>query len=426
MRRLLMVLLMLCMAGTVMASVTGNVSDTIKEDPGVIYINPPTRITGDTIGDPFFITVLPSTVTGTTVGFAHDYDEACPYSGSLAPDVVYSFTPTADIAINVDLCYSSYDTKVYVYMDAATPGAPLACNDDFYFGAPCYTYSSKLEFVPCPTGHTYYIVIDGYGSQSGSYNMVVTDAGTPPPIGACCAVSGDCTITTQTDCPGNWQGENTVCVPNPCPPPPPVECPEGAVLENEAPCPVSGVDTVNGGCNSTPNVWSYLNPQEGNCGVMCGTSCASTSYRDTDWIVSIGMGATVTGTCVGAFPLQYILIYGSDCGALAYIIATADPSVPVTLSYFIEDGAEVWNWVGLSTFVTWPTSDWVLDVCGIQNPPPPPGACCRNGLCLVMEEEMCIFFGGVFQGYGTLCEPNPCEPVATESTTWGTLKNLYR
>ncbi len=420
MRRLLMVLLMLTLAGTAMASVTGSVNPNLKPDNSGIYVNPPTRVTGDTVADPFFVTEpLPFMATGTTVGFTHDYNEVCPYSTPGSPDVVYSFTPTnaALLAINIDLCYSSYDTKLYVYQDAVTPGAPLACNDDYYFAAPCYTYSSFLGMVPVSVGHTYYIVIDGYGSGSaGNYQIDVTDGGVPPPYGACCYASGSCAFTTQVGCTGIWQGENTLCEPNPCPPPPPVECPAGSLTEVED----------NGGCNSTPQVWNPINPQEAGCATMCGTGWANTSSRDTDWFVSIGTGATMTGTAVAEFPLQYILIYGADCAALSYVIGTGDPGVPVTLSYVIADGEEVWNWIGTSVFEDWAESDYVLDVCGIKNPPPPPGACCRNGLCMVMEQELCLFVGGTFTAPGVLCDPNPCEPVPTENKSWGQLKNLYR
>ncbi len=37
----------------------------------------------------------------------------------------------------------------------------------------------------------------------------------PPPLGACC-IGPDCTITTQVDCQGTWQGPDTTCDPNPC------------------------------------------------------------------------------------------------------------------------------------------------------------------------------------------------------------------
>jgi len=34
-----------------------------------------------------------------------------------APDVVYSFTPPADMAVDISTCGSLYDTKVYVFED---------------------------------------------------------------------------------------------------------------------------------------------------------------------------------------------------------------------------------------------------------------------------------------------------------------------
>jgi hypothetical protein len=159
---------------------------------------------------------------------------------------------------------------------------------------------------------------------------------------------------------------------------------------------------------------------------MCGTAWANSSSRDTDWLVSIGNGTLMTGTATGEFPMQYLLIYGTDCAAPAYLYGLGDPGVPVTLSWTVADGDEVWNWIGSSAFADWPESDWVFDICGIKNPPPPPGACCRNGMCILTSEEMCLFFGGIFYGAGVPCLPSPCEPVATENKSWGALKNLYR
>jgi hypothetical protein len=418
---------MLTLAGTARASITGNISPNLK-NPGIPYVNPPTRVTGDTVADPFFIyEPLPVTITGTTTGFTHDYDEVCPYSGGTAPDVVYSFTPTNAtlLSINIDLCYSSYDTKVYVYDNAWTPGAPLACNDDYYFSLPCYTYSSFLGFVPVSAGHTYYIVVDGYGGASGTYQVDVTDAGPVPPIGACCQAIGFCAETTQADCTGVWQGEGTSCVPNPCMPPD-LLCPTGALVEGEPPC-VDGNpdDNYNGGCNSTPNVFQVLYPQAGGCATMCGTSCATSSTRDTDWFVSIGSGALMTGTCVAEFPLQYLLIYGTDCAAPSYLYGLGDPGVPVTLSWTVAAGAEVWNWIGSSDFSYWPESLYVLDLCGITWPLPP-GACCRDNVCIMTSLGVCDFLGGVFYGPGTPCDPSPCVPVPTVSMSWGEIKAMYR
>ena len=56
-----------------------------------------TRQGGDTYDDATEIESLPFSITGTTDGYTDDYDETCPYAGSTAPDVVYSFSPEYDI-----------------------------------------------------------------------------------------------------------------------------------------------------------------------------------------------------------------------------------------------------------------------------------------------------------------------------------------
>jgi hypothetical protein len=430
MRCLQVALLVLSLAGTAMASLTGNTPDTVKP-PGTGIPsgpNPGIRITGDTIADPFIL-AGPGTVTGTTVGFFHDYDEACPYDGSQAPDVVYAYTADGSVfSLTLDLCHSSYDTKMFVYDNSWTPGIPYACNDDFYSGPPCYTYSSKIEMMPVLAGHIYYIVVDGYGSQSGAYQLDVTDGGTPPATGACCALSGACTLTTQAMCPAGslWQGENTSCDPNPCSQPWPW-CPAGALIEGEPPC-VNGnpVDNYNGGCNSNPNIFQTIDPQAAGCATMCGKSCASASHRDTDWYVSVGTGGVMTATTVAEFPLFCALMYGTDCHNLNYVVGVGDPGVPVTLSYTIADGAEAYNFVSVNTWSLCDESDYILDVCGIENPPPPPGACCEaSGACMVTTPEECAFGSGTFQG-DPICTPTTCQPVPTERKSWGALKNLYR
>ena len=146
---------------------------------------------------------LPYTGGGTTVGHANICDVVCPYTGSTSPEVVYAYVATGGVtAFSVDLCYSSYDTKVYIY-DSIDTGSPIACNDDYYFAAPCYIYSSFVGPVPAVPGHTYYIVIDGYGGASGVYSMTVTDGGSAPSFGACCSAGGACTITTPSACAGS-------------------------------------------------------------------------------------------------------------------------------------------------------------------------------------------------------------------------------
>ncbi len=54
------------------------------------------------------------------------------------------------------------------------------------------------------------------------------------------------------------------------------------------------------------------------------------------------------------------------------------------------------------------------------------GACCLpNGSCVVLEQSACDLQQGTYQGDGTLCDPNPCEPTRIESTTWGRVKARF-
>ena len=130
---------------------------------------------GDTIETATAIGGVPFSGAGTTVGYIHNYDEVCPYTGSTSPDVVYSFVACDTGTLSITLCGGSgYDTKLYVYHNVYTPGAPYRCNDDY-----CPGYVSELSVasgnpVPVVAGDIYYIVVDGYYGASGSYTIDIT------------------------------------------------------------------------------------------------------------------------------------------------------------------------------------------------------------------------------------------------------------
>src|SRR5262245_25895606 len=110
------------------------------------------------------IPFLPFADTGNTCSSLNDYEPPCGASGG--PDVVYQYTASADGCLNVSLCGSNYDTEVYVAQDA--PFSIIACNDDF-----C-GISSQVNDVPIGAGHTYYIIVDGFGGDCGDYDLQVT------------------------------------------------------------------------------------------------------------------------------------------------------------------------------------------------------------------------------------------------------------
>ncbi|MBK7140676.1 MAG: dockerin type I repeat-containing protein [bacterium] len=254
--------------------------------------NRPNRIAqgGDNIASATVISSLPYSDAGTTSGYNDDYDETCPYLAPGSPDVVYSYTPAANEVVDIDLCASGYDTKVYVYAGSYTPGSPYACNDDA-----CPGFRSAIYGLNLTGGTTYYIVIDGYDGDFGSYQLEMI--GMSP-----------CTVT----------------------------CPPGSIAEGEA-CVTDGDDTDNGGCNSVPEVYGSVNPGD----VICGTSWSSADFRDTDWYLRSFTGdTTVHWTVVANFPvLVYIIDMNLGCSGAAGVISTSgDPCDTLVLDAILPAG----------------------------------------------------------------------------------------
>jgi len=175
MRHLLAFVLMIALVGSVAAADLSNVQMDTKNNDHV-FMNPGTpdgRTGGETIEDAVDIGAIPYYDTGNTSDNMDDYDEVCPYTGSTSPDVVYAYTPGADVTISVDLLGSTYDTKVYVYdVDLNV----VACNDDFHPG-----FVSFIEQADLMGGALYYIVVDGYGGAMGDFVLNVLEYIPPAP-----------------------------------------------------------------------------------------------------------------------------------------------------------------------------------------------------------------------------------------------------
>ena len=201
---------------------------------------PVERQGGDTFFDAFEVTVPVVGLSGTTAGYNDDYDEGCPFFSD-SPDVVYTFVPDMDFIAKVDLCGSSYDTKVYVY-DAGLN--VVGCSDDFYSGPPCGLYVSLIWGLPVSAGTRYYVVIDGYGGAFGDYVM---------------------TIDELPSCE--------------------LACPPGAEFEGEPPLTVDYVDSWNAGCEYDSDDPLF---QSITTGLFCGVSgmflFGGEPMQDTDWL----------------------------------------------------------------------------------------------------------------------------------------------
>jgi len=270
---------------------------------------------GDTIENPFVIPVLPFYETGNNCGFGDDYEESCPY-GSSSPDVVYRLDADYSAHVRIDLCESSYDTKVFVYDFEAGYGFsnPLGCNDDAGCGYSGYQSRLDLFFV---AGHTYYIVVDGYGGDCGDYVLMVT-----------------LPIFEILECPGNAQ------------------------LENEEDCYDGYVDSYNGGCNSElPAFQTLTGSIEGIPFDVCGTSGTfvndNQNYRDTDWYeLVVTEESTITFQCKAEFPLLIFMIDGNSGCDDPLILDSAMADIfpdEASLTHTLAPGV-YWFWVGPQDF----------------------------------------------------------------------------
>ncbi len=277
---------------------------------------------GETIATAWVIPALPFDDTGDTSDNIDDYDEVCTYTGSTSPDVVYVFTPEDDICVDIDLCNSGYDTKVYVYENMYTPGAPYACNDDFSGCA--LAFRSKLEGLYLAAGNNYYIVVDGYGGESGVYELHIYDAGCPEP-----------------------------CQPL---------CPAGAFIEGEPTCGTDYDDVYNGGCNSTPPVFESIPaaPVLTICGETGVYAFGTSTYRETDWYeVVLVEDAQVTLRMCSGYPMVFGFIAPDDCALI-----TSFTYYAISDAYFVKE---------FSSFLTAGTwwiaampADWGACPCGTE------------------------------------------------------------
>jgi hypothetical protein len=282
---------------------------------------PDGREGGETIMDAWVIYYLPFNDTGNTSDNVHDYDEVCPYSGSLSPDVVYAYEPAEDMCVSISLCNSYYDTKVYVYENTVGNVPINGCNDDNYDCVnPPVSYTSWIPTVELLAGNTYYIVVDGYGGASGDYVLEMTQV--------------DCPVPCEIECVGTPEGEPT--------------------------CYDNYDDVYNGGCNSTPFVFQI---QPVGDTTICGETGVydyyGGTYRDTDWyqIYPCG-GSPISITVEGETGVLFGFVEGiADCAAPAfYSYTTAEECTPTTLTEYLPYGP-------FAIFVS--TDDWLAEyTCG--------------------------------------------------------------
>lgn len=285
--------------------------------PGQNPGTPDGREGGETIETAIPIPGLPFSDTGNTSDNVHDYDEVCPYSGSTSPDVVYSWSSPYSTAMDIDLCGSGYDTKVYVYDQDLNV---VACNDDYYFDDSCGLYVSYIPFLVVEGGNTYYIVIDGYGGDHGDYILEMNEYSIQPP----------CEL----------------------------ECLPGGVPEGEPPLVDGYVDEFNAGCgqHSGGNAWTALVGDENGDLLFCGHGgwylFEDSYFRDTDWFTAvIGPTGAITWHLIAELDTYGFYLGPNDCADVAVLMSMeVGPCEQATMTVTGEPGDVVWLWTGAATF----------------------------------------------------------------------------
>jgi len=300
---------------------TSNVAADKIAGPGSLG-NPPIATEfqgGDDCASAVDLGTLPATVSGTTIGYVNDYDEACPYTGGTAPDVVYSYTPATNMTILASLCTpgtnTDYDTKLYIY-EGACPGTVTGCSDDAC-DAPMYSsYVSELT-ADLTAGNTYYFVVDGYGTSDGNYTLNVEEYFVPE-----------------------------------CPCPPDADLDEGAI---DTTCGNPGETDMSGGCNMDPSGATGFVEIACNT-VICGTTSAFTTVdgdsRDTDWFnLNLPVADTIRVTLESTAPLFLFELGPTDC-ATAGVTQQLDQTACGGTGEMVINGVagDNWIWVGPQVF----------------------------------------------------------------------------
>ncbi len=121
-------------------------------------------------------------------------------ASSDAPAHVYTYRPSTSSQVCINTVGSGFDTALYVRSACGDPSSELACNDD------TQGLQSEVGFY-AQAGQTYYVFVDGYGSNSGDYTVNLRQ-------GACGGSTEICTNGVDDDADGSVDCRDSDCTAN--------------------------------------------------------------------------------------------------------------------------------------------------------------------------------------------------------------------
>jgi hypothetical protein len=199
--------------------------------------------------------------------------------------------------------------------------------------------------------------------------------------GACCTSAGVCSISTAAACISGYQGNGSVCAPNPCAQP------------STGGCCVNGSCSVQteSACVGAGGVYQGTNISCAN--VTCGSSGGACCSTESSFCFNLSAAECAGNgiyqgngtTCSASFQCPT----GACCSASG---TCTGPVSPVQCS---QAGG---TFKGTGT------------TCGPSTCPPASGACCLStGACVNTQQSVCSGFGNTMFMAGATCTPNPCS-----------------
>jgi len=289
----------------------------------------------------------------------------------------YVFTANAGDEITCGTDFASgglpgFDSYIEMYADDCT--TQLAYDDDSGPG----TYSLISGFIAPYTG-AYHLMVRAYGDYYTGCYMAFVDCNIPPP-------PPDNDTCEGAEATGYFFAR----------------CTAGSTYGN--------TDDAADNYSPTNNCTGY-----------------SAYGNDVVYYMDLEAGDTVAFTYTQLVWDASIYIL-TDCGNMNSCVAGADGTVsgePEVLSYSVPTTGRYY--LVLDAWSTDQGGDWTLDYL-ITCPTPPIGACCYGDQeCTELTEEECWALPHDYLWIeDEVCDPNPCPPVATESSTWGAIKANYR
>ncbi len=138
------------------------------------------------------VTTLPASFSGSTIFALNNSSVNCLTGTNTAGDVMFTVELPCNTQVTVSTCNSNFDTQLFIYQTSSfngcnATGVLIGCSDDNCGDQSSVTFSAVADEI-------YTVVLDGYGSASGSYEISFT--GTP--CTQQLTAPTDLTITPQT------------------------------------------------------------------------------------------------------------------------------------------------------------------------------------------------------------------------------------